>query len=200
MLDPETREAFDAAYKQYAASIKKLVFNKMKSMHIEVDLWGIAEDITNTAFEKTFKSPQIRALVQNEKLGKKSLIVFLRTTAENLTTDYFRSARQRKNFSYDRPRHDNPVDFINEDDIIEQTLAQVYTDGLRTWIYNALIEIHQGNADKAAYILCLLDYRIMDLSWEEIADKVNNSLSKVKTDWRRSKIPLIKKLKDEGIL
>ena len=119
---------------------------------------------------------------------------WLKTVTTNLTINYLNRYRKRwRFFSEMRPAEDADSEAPELDwEVPDTVLADLSAEQRCTIVDTALKQLpdHQR--------LPLVLYHFEDLSYQEIADKLNVSLTKIKTDIRRARAALLPLLQSGG--
>jgi RNA polymerase sigma-70 factor (ECF subfamily) len=116
----------------------------------------------------------------------------LKTVATNLTLNYLTRYRKRRRlFSEleDSPSGP-PIEWRVEDSL----LADIDAEQLRSIIDDALFHLPQDQR------IALVLYHFDELPYQEIADRLQISLAKVKTDIRRGRVALLELLQSRGFV
>jgi RNA polymerase sigma-70 factor (ECF subfamily) len=121
---------------------------------------------------------------------------WLKTVTTNLTLNYLTRYRKRwRLFSELNESADDPSAMpAIEWDAQDTLLSDLGAEQRRQLIDDALRQLPQHQR------LALVLYHFEDLSYQEIADKLHVSLTKIKTDIRRARAALLPVLKSSGIV
>jgi RNA polymerase sigma-70 factor (ECF subfamily) len=148
-----------------------------------------AEDIAQDVFMRAYEHfAQLR--------GSPSVGGWLKTVATNLTLNYLTRYRRRRRLFSELSEGDGgdasqepPMEWESQDsplaDLGAEQRRQLIDDGLRRLPHD----------QRVALVL----YHFEDLSYQDIADKLGASLTKIKTDIRRGRAALLAALKSSGL-
>ena len=146
-----------------------------------------AEDIAQEVFIRAYEHFRICAAASRRAAGS-------RRVATNLTLNYLSRYRKRwRLFSEMRSTQDGEDEGAELDwEVPDSVLADLSAEQRTAIVDAALRQLpdHQR--------LPLVLYHFEDLSYQEIADKLNVSLTKIKTDIRRARAALLPLLQDVG--
>jgi len=173
MTDPEQFEAFMKAYQNMVYSTAfRLIGNEAE-----------AEDVSQEVFLKAYE--RYEDLKDSPTLGG-----WLKTVTRNLSLNHLTRYRARWRFfseiSSDRDHDDDATP--------EWAAPEVHEQKVTSSDHRQLLEATLQRLPAGQRVPLVL-YHFEELSYEEIADKLRISLSKVKTDIHRGRDALRKKLK-----
>jgi len=172
LVQENDQEAFRVLFDKYKGPIVSFIYNMTKNP-------GISEDLAQTSFMKVYKS---RGSYRSEY----KFTTWLWTIARNTTYDYL---RKKKEISIERFRSEDGKEFEIEDEAmgVEEKLV---LESDKAIVMNCLdnMKVSQKEA---------LNLRIFsEQSYDEIAETLNITLSATKSLINRSKMNLIKCVKE----
>jgi RNA polymerase sigma-70 factor (ECF subfamily) len=134
-----------------------------------------AQDIAQTVFLKAYRFYD--ALAQSPTAGG-----WLKTVTTNLCLNHLSRYRARWRFFSELRREEEEPDFV-------ESLAAPESKGLEESEYRSLLEVALRKLPEAQRVPLVL-FHFQDMAYEEIAERLSVSLSKVKTDIHRGRLAL----------
>jgi RNA polymerase sigma-70 factor (ECF subfamily) len=122
---------------------------------------------------------------------------WLKTVTTNLTLNYLTRYRKRRRLFSELNEADSGDTSLEpqiEWELQDTLLAELGAEQRRQLVDDALHHLPQHQR------LALVLYHFEDLPYQEIADKLGASLTKIKTDIRRARAALLKILKSSGLV
>ena len=122
---------------------------------------------------------------------------WLKTVTTNLTLNYLTRYRKRRRLFSELNEADSGDTSLEpqiEWELQDTLLAELGAEQRRQLVDDALHPLPQHQR------LALVLYHFEDLPYQEIADKLGASLTKIKTDIRRARAALLKILKSSGLV
>ena len=175
MTDTNQFEAFMSAYQNMVYS------TAVRLLGSEADAQDVAQDVFLKAYE------HFGALRQSQTVGG-----WLKTVTRNLCLNHLTRYRARWRFFSEMSSEDDEGNFVDDLPAPDPSEARLENAEDRQRLEQALRKL--PSAQRVPLVL----YHFEELSYEEIADKLGVSLSKVKTDIHRGRTALRRKISLHG--